>query len=211
MPAGLRIANEGAVDSGGSSPLNRAPAPVVTSSGSAAVNSGLRAWTSMPLALATRRTIRSPSAAEIMVPENRQVSPCRATQRLPSGLSRMSVTRSSRMNAVMTGPNAVRSMRACRSRSSCPATSLGADIGRLLAGLERSAFVNAFARFRIDFFGDLADETLSLLQPPAQALDETFVALQPLGPRGRLLARRQRRRHGQPEMDEERQGLDRDR
>ncbi len=52
-------------------------------------------------------------------------------------------------------------------------------------------------------------KTLPFLQPLPQGLHETFVPLAAFQLRGRLRIGRQRRCDGQPEADEQRQGLDR--
>src|SRR5215475_1549093 len=62
----------------------------------------------------------------------------------------------------------------------------------------------------IDILRDLMQKALPFLKPLPQRLDEAFISLPALELRCGLRITWQRRRYGQPEADEQRQGLDRD-
>jgi hypothetical protein len=107
------MAKAGATATGGSSPSNRSPP-----SGSSAERRGRSAWTSAPTWCATRRMIRSPSAALRRWPVSSSTLASRSIQSRPSGFSITSTTSASSSQPAIPGPSAVRSMRAPRRRAS---------------------------------------------------------------------------------------------
>src|SRR6185295_17546747 len=101
---------QGAVATGGMTPSNRSPV-----SGSSAETIGALSVTSRRTCAATRRMMRSVSAAPMCWPESARPDVARSIHRRPSGLTITSSTVGSARAAAMVGPKAVRSI--CRRRS----------------------------------------------------------------------------------------------
>jgi len=86
--------------------------------GNSAETRGDAGCTSAPTWWATRRTIRSPSAADNRFPVSASPSVRRSILKRPSGLSMTSTTAGSSSQAAMAGPSAVRNIRAPRETAS---------------------------------------------------------------------------------------------
>ena len=99
---------------------------------------GLPGWTSAPTWCATRRTIRSPSAADIRSPVSSRPPARRSIHSRPSGFSITSAMLASSSQAAIRGPSAVRSIRAPRLADSDRIAWMGHGLGPSLLGrLER--------------------------------------------------------------------------